>query len=40
MTCPECGSDNTRSEGTEMSGVEYFECLACGHQFDETEADQ
>lgn len=39
MTCPHCGSTNTEEEGTGTTGVMFFECLDCGEQFDETEAE-
>jgi Zn ribbon nucleic-acid-binding protein len=40
VTCPSCGSPNVDadlSSGDEE--VEAFECMECGHQFDETEIE-
>jgi Zn ribbon nucleic-acid-binding protein len=39
MKCPECDSSNTRLEGEDDNGIEFYECLDCGNQFDETEAE-
>lgn len=37
MKCPECGEIATFDEDNSTDGIDAYECLECGEQFDETD---